>query len=112
MVLEHYKRVVEICLIGTFNTMRLAAADMSTLEPVNDEGQRGVVVNAASVAGYAGQIGQSPYASAKAGVIGLTLPAAPDLASLGVRVCTIAPGIFPTPPIGRAPCKGRQWQSG
>lgn len=97
MVLEHFRRVVEICLIGTFNTLRLAAADMSTLEPVNDEGQRGVVVNTASVAGYEGQIGQSPYASAKGGVIGLTLPAARDLASWGIRVCTIAPGIFYTP---------------
>src|SRR5690606_20297641 len=73
MVLDHYKRVVDICLIGTFNTLRLAAADMSTLDPVDEDGQRGVIVNTASVAGYEGQIGQTPYASAKAGIIGLTL---------------------------------------
>ena len=97
MALEHYKRVVDICLIGTFNTLRLAAADMSMLDPVNEDGLRGVIVNTASVAGYEGQIGQSPYASAKAGIIGLTLPAARDLASWGIRVCTIAPGIMYTP---------------
>src|SRR5690606_39876816 len=75
----------------------LAAADMSTLDPVDEDGQRGVIVNTASVAGYEGQIGQTPYASAKAGIIGLTLPAARDLASWGIRVCTIAPGIMYTP---------------
>jgi NAD(P)-dependent dehydrogenase (short-subunit alcohol dehydrogenase family) len=97
MELDHFRRIVEICLIGTFNTLSLAAADMSTLEPATEDGGRGVIINTASVAGYEGQIGQTPYASAKGGVIGLTLPAARDLASWGVRVCTIAPGIIYTP---------------
>ena len=95
--LDHYKRIIDICLVGTFNTLSKAAADMAQLEPVDDDGQRGVIINTASVAGYEGQIGQSPYASAKAGVIGLTLPAARDLSSWGIRVCTIAPGIIYTP---------------
>jgi NAD(P)-dependent dehydrogenase (short-subunit alcohol dehydrogenase family) len=97
MKLAHFRAEVEVCLIGTFNVLSQAAAAMSSLDAVNADGLRGVVINTASVAGYEGQIGQTPYASAKAGVIGLTLPAARDLSSYGVRVCTIAPGIFDTP---------------
>ena len=97
MGLEKYRQVIDVCLIGTFNTLRLAAADMAKLEPVNEEGQRGVIVNTASVAAFEGQVGQAAYASAKAGVVGLTLCAARDLASYGIRVCTIAPGIIMTP---------------
>ncbi len=97
MELDHFRRIVEVCLIGTFNTLSLAAADMSKLDPLDADGQRGVIVNTASVAGYEGQIGQISYASAKGGVIGMTLPAARDLASWGIRVCTIAPGIIHTP---------------
>ena len=93
--LETYETVVRINLIGSFNVLRLGAARMAKLEPV--EGERGVVVLTASVAAFEGQIGQIPYASAKAGIVGMTIVAARDLASHQIRVCTIAPGTFATP---------------
>jgi NAD(P)-dependent dehydrogenase (short-subunit alcohol dehydrogenase family) len=93
--LELYSEVISINLIGTFNVLRLAAASMARNEPL--DGDRGVAILTASVAAFEGQIGQVPYASAKAGVVGLTLVAARDLASKGIRVCTIAPGTFDTP---------------
>lgn len=93
--LDVFQRVVNINLIGTFNMCRLAAHAMSAEEPINTE--RGVMINTASVAAYDGQIGQAAYASSKAAVVGLTLPMARDLARNGVRVMTIAPGIFETP---------------
>jgi len=99
--LEDYERVIRINLIGTFNTLRLAAASMAKNEPV--EGDRGACVLTASIAGYEGQIGQIPYASAKAGIIGMTIVAARDLAQRGIRVCTIAPGVFDTPILDRLP---------
>ena len=101
--LAAYKRVVDICLIGSFNVLSQAGEDMAKLEPADGEGLRGVVVNTASVAGYEGQIGQIAYASAKAGIVGMTLPAARDLAAWGVRVCTIAPGIMDTPLLAGLP---------
>ncbi len=91
-----FRKVVEINLVGTFNVLRLAAPAIGQTEPTQD-GQRGVVVNTASVAAYDGQIGQAAYAASKGGVASLTLPAARDLASLGIRVMTIAPGIVDTP---------------
>ena len=94
--LATYAKVVGINLIGTFNLMRLVAAGAQTLEPL-DDGERGVIVSTASVAAYEGQVGQAAYASSKAGVVGLTLPAARELAASGIRVCAIAPGIFETP---------------
>ena len=94
--LAAYEKVIRVNLIGTFNMLRLAAHAMTTLEPLAD-GERGVIVNTASVAAYDGQIGQAAYASSKAGVVGLTLPAARELARFGVRVVTIAPGLFLTP---------------
>lgn len=97
MDLDHFRRVIEVNLVGTFNTLRLAAADMSQMEPANADGMRGVIVNTASVAGYEGQIGQAAYTASKGGIIGLTVQSARDLASIGVRVCTIAPGIMLTP---------------
>ncbi|MBI3230367.1 MAG: 3-hydroxyacyl-CoA dehydrogenase [Burkholderiales bacterium] len=93
--LDVFQRVVNINLVGTFNMSRLAAAAMSSLEAINTE--RGVIINTASVAAYDGQIGQAAYASSKAAVVGMTLPMARDLARNGVRVMTIAPGIFETP---------------
>jgi len=96
MPLGDYEKVIRINLIGTFNLLRLFAADCSKTEPLA-EGERGVIVNTASVAAYDGQIGQAAYASSKGGVVGLTLPAARELAQFGIRVCTIAPGIFLTP---------------
>ena len=100
--LDAFRRTVELNLIGTFNVLRLAAAQMATNEP--DAGsERGVCVQTASIAGYEGQIGQIAYGSAKAGVIGMTIIAARDLAAVGVRVCTIAPGTIGTPPMMMAP---------
>jgi len=97
--LETYAEVVSINLVGTFNVLRLAAARMSRNEPL--DGDRGVCVLTASVAAFEGQIGQIPYASAKAGIVGMTLVAARDLASKAVRVNTIAPGTFDTPLLAR-----------
>lgn len=99
--LDHYVDIVRINLIGSFNVLRLAAAAMARAEPV--DGERGAVIMTASVAAYEGQIGQIPYASAKAGIVGMTLVAARDLASRRIRVCTIAPGIFDTPLLARLP---------
>ncbi|NWG26196.1 MAG: SDR family NAD(P)-dependent oxidoreductase [Pseudorhodoplanes sp.] len=96
MPLADYRKVIEINLIGTFNMMRLAAADMAKLDPLTD-GERGLVVMTASVAAFDGQIGQAAYSSSKGGVVGLTLPAAREFAQFGIRVMTIAPGIFATP---------------
>jgi NAD(P)-dependent dehydrogenase (short-subunit alcohol dehydrogenase family) len=94
-----YREIVDINLAGTFNILRLAAARMSRHEAI--DGERGVCVLTASVAAWEGQIGQIPYASAKAGVVGMTLVAARDLARRGIRVCTIAPGVFDTPILSR-----------
>ena len=94
--LDAYVRVIQVNLVGTFNMIRLVAAAAATLDPLPG-GERGLIVNTASVAAYEGQIGQAAYASSKAGVVGLTLPAAREFAPLGIRVCTIAPGLFETP---------------
>lgn len=94
--LDAFSRAVSINLVGTFNTMRLAAWDMSTLEPLADQ-ERGVIVNTASIAAFEGQIGQCAYSSSKAGVAALSLPAARELAKFGVRVMCVAPGLFGTP---------------
>ena len=101
MPLEHFRRIVEVNLVGTFNVLRLAAGAMARLEPV--DGERGVMVNTASIAAFEGQVGQTPYAASKAGIVGLTIAAARDLSSLLIRVCTIAPGTFDTPLLGRLP---------
>ena len=94
--LEVFAKVVAVNLLGTFNIMRLAAADMQGSEPL-ETGERGVVVNTASIAAFDGQIGQAAYAASKGGVVALTLPAARELARHGIRVLTIAPGTFGTP---------------
>jgi len=94
--LDLYKKVIEVNLVGTFNMIRLFAVGAEKLEPL-DGGERGVIVNTASVAAFDGQIGQAAYSSSKGGVVGMTLPVARDLARAGIRVCTIAPGIFKTP---------------
>jgi 3-hydroxyacyl-CoA dehydrogenase / 3-hydroxy-2-methylbutyryl-CoA dehydrogenase len=98
--------VIKVNLIGTFNTLRLAAAAMVDNEP-DDEGERGVCVNTASIAAFDGQIGQVAYAASKGGIVGLTLPAARDLAGRGVRVLTIAPGLFDTPLLAGLPEEAR-----
>ena len=97
--LDAYKKVIAINLIGTFDCIRLAATAMSTTEPLND-GERGAIVNIASVAAFDGQIGQAAYSSSKGGVVGMTLPVARDLAAVGIRVNTVAPGLINTPIYG------------
>ncbi|MFP7570622.1 SDR family NAD(P)-dependent oxidoreductase [Marivita sp. S2033] len=92
-----FAKVIGVNLLGTFNVASQAATLMSANEPLDEDGARGVVINTASVAAYEGQVGQAAYAASKGGVVGLTLPMARDLASLGIRVCAIAPGLFKTP---------------
>jgi NAD(P)-dependent dehydrogenase (short-subunit alcohol dehydrogenase family) len=96
---EPFQKVIAVNLIGTFNVLRLASAAMLANEPL-ESGERGVCVNTASIAAFDGQIGQVAYAASKGGIVGMTLPAARDLAVGGVRVCTIAPGTFETPLLG------------
>ena len=102
IALEHFKQVVEVNLIGSFNLLRLAAADMAALDPLAD-GERGLIVLTASIAAYDGQIGQAAYSASKGGVVGLTLPAARELARYGIRVVAIAPGVFATPMLAGLP---------
>ena len=100
--LDAFEKVIRVNLIGSFNMLRLAAAEMSAADP-QEQGERGVIVNTASIAAYDGQVGQCAYAASKAGVVGLTLPAARELARAGVRVVTIAPGLFLTPMLAALP---------
>jgi NAD(P)-dependent dehydrogenase (short-subunit alcohol dehydrogenase family) len=102
MPLDQFARVIQINLIGTFNVMRLAAAAMMNNQPASS-GERGVIVNTASVAAYEGQIGQAAYAASKGGIVSMTLPIARELARFGIRVVTIAPGIFDTPMLAAMP---------
>jgi NAD(P)-dependent dehydrogenase (short-subunit alcohol dehydrogenase family) len=104
--LDDFVKVVQVNLVGTFNTIRLAAARMAEAAAVGEE--RGVIVNTASIAAYEGQIGQAAYSASKGGVVGLTLPVARDLAALRIRVVTIAPGLFETPLLGSLPHEARE----
>ncbi len=112
--LDLFRRIIEINLVGTFNVLRLAAAAMAANEPPDSHGrapgtdggvgrQRGVIINTASIAAFEGQVGQAAYAASKAAIVGLTLTSARDLASLGIRVVSIAPGLFGTPMLGLVP---------
>ena len=105
--LEPFAVIIAINLIGTFNVLRFASNAMLANEPLED-GERGVCVNTASIAAYDGQVGQVAYSASKGGVVGLTLPAARDLASAGIRVCTIAPGLFDTPLLAALPPEARE----
>ena len=107
MPLDYFHSVIQINLVGTFNSLRLCAAIMQSNEPDSDTGERGVIINTASVAAFEGQIGQVAYSASKGGVVGMTLPIARDLARDGIRCCTIAPGIFETPMMAAAPEKVR-----
>jgi NAD(P)-dependent dehydrogenase (short-subunit alcohol dehydrogenase family) len=100
--LDTYVKVVNVNLVGIFNVMRLAATDMQSLEPL-ETGERGIIINTASIAAFEGQVGQAAYASSKSGVVGLTLPAAREFAKTGIRVLCIAPGIFATPMMAGLP---------
>jgi NAD(P)-dependent dehydrogenase (short-subunit alcohol dehydrogenase family) len=102
LALDTFMRVVEIFLHGAFNVLRLAAAAMAHNDPDPETGERGVILNTASIAGYEGTIGQVAYGAAKGGIIGMTLPAARDLSVVGIRVGTIAPGVFATPAYGKS----------
>ena len=103
---DPFQTVIQINLIGTFHVLRLAGAAMMAAEPVQD-GERGVCINTASIAAFDGQIGQIAYSASKGGVVGMTLPAARDMASRGIRVCTIAPGLFDTPLLAALPQEAR-----
>jgi NAD(P)-dependent dehydrogenase (short-subunit alcohol dehydrogenase family) len=105
--LDLFNKVIQVNLVGTFNAIRLAAAAMAKNQP-NADGERGVIVNTASVAAFDGQIGQAAYSASKGGVVGMTLPIARDLASIGIRVCTIAPGTFETPMLAGLPDPARK----
>ncbi len=105
--LEPFEKVLRVNLIGTFNVLRLAAAAMLANDPA-ESGERGVCINTASIAAFDGQIGQIAYSASKGGIVGMTLPAARDLAGAGIRVCTIAPGTFDTPLLGGLPSETRE----
>jgi len=105
--LELFRKCIEVNLVGTFNVIRLAAEAMAE-QPPGEDGERGVIVNTASVAAFEGQIGQAAYSASKGGVVGMTLPIARDLSSYGIRVLTIAPGLFNTPMLAMMPEEGRQ----
>ena len=105
--LAMFSQVIQVNLIGTFNVIRVASFAMSASEPM-EGGERGVIVNTASVAAFDGQIGQAAYSASKGGVVGMTLPIARDLSSLGIRVCTIAPGLFLTPMMMGLPEEARK----
>ncbi len=105
--LAHFAHVIQVNLVGTFNAIRLAAASMAGNEP-NAAGERGVIVNTASVAAFDGQIGQAAYSASKGGIVGMTLPIAREFARMGVRVMTIAPGTFDTPLLSALPDAARQ----
>jgi NAD(P)-dependent dehydrogenase (short-subunit alcohol dehydrogenase family) len=98
--LEHFQKVLNVNLVGTFNVMRLVAARMAALDALDADGSRGVIINAASVAAFEGQIGQAAYSASKGGIVSMTLPAARELAKFGIRVMAIAPGAVATPMIG------------
>ncbi|MFW6027244.1 MAG: SDR family NAD(P)-dependent oxidoreductase [bacterium] len=101
--LDRFTRVINVNLVGTFTCIARSAAGMLSLDPVTKDGERGVIVNTASIAAQDGQIGQAAYAASKGGIVGMTLPIARDLAKEGVRICTIMPGLFDTPLLAGAP---------
>lgn len=107
MSMDHFNKVVQINLMGTMNVVRLAAEKMAENTP-NEDGEKGVIINTASVAAFEGQIGQAAYSASKAGVVGMTLPIAREFADYGIRIMTIAPGLFETPMLGGLPEKAKE----
>jgi NAD(P)-dependent dehydrogenase (short-subunit alcohol dehydrogenase family) len=108
MQVSHFRKVIEIDLVGTFIMMEFTLAEMMKLDPTEETGERGVVINVASIAAYEGQIGQAAYSASKGGVIGMTLPVAREMGKFGIRVVSIAPGVFETPMMQKAPEKIRK----
>lgn len=108
MPLEEFRQVIDINLIGTFNVMSQVAANMTSLEPMGESLERGIIINTASVAAFEGQIGQAAYSASKGGIVSLTLPAARELAQFGIRVMTIAPGLVDTPMFEKIPPEARE----
>ncbi len=108
MPLDHFKRVIDVNLVGTFNVMRCVSFAMRNLPPLNEDGERGVIINTASIAAFEGQLGQVAYSASKSGVIGMTLPAAREFAQFGIRVVAIAPGLFQTPMMENVPEKAQE----
>ncbi|XP_003385670.1 PREDICTED: 3-hydroxyacyl-CoA dehydrogenase type-2-like [Amphimedon queenslandica] len=106
--LSQFQKVLNVNAIGTFNVIRLAAEQMTQGETLNESGEKGVIINTASVAAYDGQIGQAAYSASKGAIVGMTLPIARDLAQYGIRVCTVAPGLFKTPLLEALPEKVQQ----
>lgn len=105
--LQVFEKVIQVNLIGTFNMLRLCAQQMSEQKGYNDDGEKGVIINVASVAAYEGQIGQAAYSASKSGVVGMTLPIARELGRHGIRVVTVAPGLFETPMTAMMPKKNK-----
>ena len=108
MPLEKFEHIVRVNLIGTFNVLRLCAEVMQANEPQTEDQERGVIINVASIAAFDGQTGQAGYAASKGGIVAMTLPIARDLAKRGVRIMTIAPGVFETPLLAGAPDEGKE----
>lgn len=106
--LDEFQHIINVNLNGTFNLMRLAAATMTSLEPLGNSGERGLIINTASVAAFEGQIGQVAYSASKGGIVGMTLPAARELAQFGIRVMAIAPGLVDTPMFGKLSIEARE----
>lgn len=106
--LSVFEKVIQVNLIGTFNMLRLVAQEMSNQSPYTEDGERGVIINVASVAAFEGQIGQAAYSASKGGIVAMTIPIARELSRYGIRVCTIAPGIFETPMTAIMPKKVRE----
>lgn len=107
MKVDLFRKIIDIDLVGTFIVMSYVLADMMKLEPIQETGERGVVINIASIAAYEGQIGQVAYSAAKAGVMGMTLPVAREMGEFGIRIVSVAPGVFETPMMQKAPEKIR-----
>jgi NAD(P)-dependent dehydrogenase (short-subunit alcohol dehydrogenase family) len=107
MPLEEFSRVMQINVVGTFNVMRIAAAAMFSLPALGESEERGIIINTASVAAYEGQIGQTAYSASKGAIVSMTLPAARELSSFGIRVMTIAPGLVATPMFDKIPAEAR-----
>lgn len=107
MPLSEFRQVISVNLFGSFNVMRLVSARMIDLSPLNNDGERGIIIHTASIAAFEGQIGQVAYSASKGGIVGLTLPAARELAQFGIRVMTIAPGLVDTPMFAKIPPDAR-----